>query len=380
MRKNNPSLASVILPFIGGQNLTSSVAIEPDRWVIFFRDWSLDYCKKNYSEALDLLEVRFSQNLDDAPKRKNWWQFHRHRAVIYDAMENMQSVLIRPYTSNMCWFEFGRNDWVYSNAVIVVLSDEEAMWGVLNSSIHELHTYSYSTRMKTDIRYIPSACFGFFPLPDKLKLEVIDSAAKRYAESRKNVRLSKNCNLRELYQNFHNHKINDEAIVNLRQMHIDLDKSVAEAYGWPDISLNHGFHETTQGLRFTLSESARVDVLRRLLELNHQRYKEEVARGLHGNAGARAPHRAARAAQEQPSLDFDAVDTTTAYGGALGTAILAFLCTHDGWHAKADVLAAVGITDGQWNAAIADLISGGKVERRGEKRSARYRIQIGGAL
>lgn len=282
MRLNNPNLASVILPFIGGQNLTSSVSMEPDRWVIFFRNWPLDYCKKNYSEALELLNSRFSQSIDDAPKREKWWQFHRHRTVIYDAMENMESVLIRPYTSNMCWFEFGRNDWVYSNAVIVVLSDEEAMWGVLNSSIHELHTYSYATRMKTDIRYIPSACFGFFPLPEKLGLEVIRPTARRYAESRKIMRLAKGLNLRELYQRFHKPDVNEEMILSLRELHVELDKAVAEAYGWSDISLNHGFHETSQGLRFTLSESARLTVLQRLLELNHQRYQDEVASGLHG--------------------------------------------------------------------------------------------------
>lgn len=61
--------------------------------------------------------------------------------------------------------------------------------------------------------------------------------------------------------------------------------------------------------------------------------------------------------------------------GSPATAILGFLSTRDGWHAKADVLAATGITDGQWNAAIADLISSGSVERQGEKRGARYRIQ-----
>ena len=34
-------------------------------------------------------------------------------------------------------------------------------------------------------------------------------------------------------------------------------------------------------MRFTLSESARREVLSRLLELNHRRYEEEVAAGLH---------------------------------------------------------------------------------------------------
>jgi hypothetical protein len=43
----------------------------------------------------------------------------------------------------------------------------------------------------------------------------------------------------------------------------------------------HDFHPTKQGVRFTLCETARQEVLDRLLELNHQRYAEELAAGLH---------------------------------------------------------------------------------------------------
>jgi len=43
----------------------------------------------------------------------------------------------------------------------------------------------------------------------------------------------------------------------------------------------HGFHETKQGIRFTISEPARREVLQRLLKLNHERFAEEVAQGLH---------------------------------------------------------------------------------------------------
>ncbi len=53
------------------------------------------------------------------------------------------------------------------------------------------------------------------------------------------------------------------------------------AYGWQDIDLGHDFHETKQGLRYTISETARREVLDRLLLLNHERYDEEVAQGLH---------------------------------------------------------------------------------------------------
>jgi len=51
--------------------------------------------------------------------------------------------------------------------------------------------------------------------------------------------------------------------------------------GTVDLALGHGFHETKQGMRYTISEGARREVLDRLLRLNHERYAEEVALGLH---------------------------------------------------------------------------------------------------
>jgi len=60
-----------------------------------------------------------------------------------------------------------------------------------------------------------------------------------------------------------------------------LDYAVASAYGWADLDLGHDFHETKQGVRFTISGPARDSVLDRLLALNHQRYAEEDKAGLH---------------------------------------------------------------------------------------------------
>jgi hypothetical protein len=68
------------------------------------------------------------------------------------------------------------------------------------------------------------------------------------------------------------------------------------AYGWGDLDLGHGFHETAQGLRYTISEAARRQVLGRLLELNHARYAEEVAAGLHEKKKGKAKG-------GEPSLD-----------------------------------------------------------------------------
>lgn len=62
--------------------------------------------------------------------------------------------------------------------------------------------------------------------------------------------------------------------------------------------------------------------------------------------------------------------------GALTTtaarAIEGFLSAHPGWHGKSAILAATGTDAAAWNAAIKELLEGGKVERQGEKKGARY--------
>jgi hypothetical protein len=79
--------------------------------------------------------------------------------------------------------------------------------------------------------------------------------------------------------------------------------AVAAAYGWTDLDLGHGFHETKQGLRFAINEAARREVLARLLKLNQERYAEEVGQGLHekkkGGGGKRGR---SKKSEKGPSL------------------------------------------------------------------------------
>ena len=87
--------------------------------------------------------------------------------------------------------------------------------------------------------------------------------------------------LTKTYNRFHNPEEHAEDIATLRHLHVEMDHSVAAAYGWAELVLDHGFHQTKQGLRYTISEPARREVLGRLLSLNHARYAEEVRQGLH---------------------------------------------------------------------------------------------------
>ena len=94
--------------------------------------------------------------------------------------------------------------------------------------------------------------------------------------------------LTSIYNRFHDCDDASADLQRLRDLHVEMDKAVAAAYGWADLKLDHGFHDTKQGLRFTISEPARREVLQRLLKLNHERYAEEVKQGLHDKKKSKA--------------------------------------------------------------------------------------------
>jgi hypothetical protein len=76
-----------------------------------------------------------------------------------------------------------------------------------------------------------------------------------------------------------------QGILKLRELHVQMDEAVLDAYGWNDIQLRHDFYEVdylpeNDRIRFTIHPDARKEVLKRLLELNHKIHEEEVKAGL----------------------------------------------------------------------------------------------------
>ena len=69
-------------------------------------------------------------------------------------------------------------------------------------------------------------------------------------------------------------------ILELRRLHVELDNAVRDAYGWCDLDLQHSFYEVetlaeNDRIRYTISPSARKELLTRLLKENRARAAEE---------------------------------------------------------------------------------------------------------
>lgn len=411
----DPRNAEVIFPYINGDDLNSDPEQKPGRWVINFWDWP-ETKAKTYTLPYEWLEENVkAERLSNRDKgaREKWWLFLRARSELYHAIgrghhfqrhpsrwvsdaSRMDRVFCMSRVTKFIAPAITPSNYVWSDRLVVFASGSASLLGVLFSQIHEVWVRKNASTFETRLTYTPSDAFETLAFPAALP-EEIGLIANRFLEDRDLFCREKQIGLTDFYNRLHSDAERDLRIDGLRALQREMDTAVAHAYGWNDLDLQHDFHEVpylpeNDRVRFTISEPARVEVLRRLSELNRQRYEEEVAQGLHGDATPRAPisvpraGRTASAATAQRSLDFDAIPSNESqylkvaepradYRAGPGHAIVEYLRARPGWHAKADVLAATGITDGQWNTAIAELLAAARVERQGERRGTRYRVQ-----
>ncbi|MER1969160.1 hypothetical protein [Castellaniella sp. GW247-6E4] len=168
-----------------------------------------------------------------------------------------------------------KKDFILKHKLVVFPADSFGLFAVLQSDVHSTWAWRWGLRRETRLVYSPKRCATTFPMPTcPDELSVI---AEKYYLFRQSIIEARGEGLTRIYTHFHDSNEDATDICQLRSLHIEMDEAIADSYGWHDLDLGHGFHETKQGIRFTISEAARREVLDRLLALNHQRHAEEAA-------------------------------------------------------------------------------------------------------
>jgi len=274
--EKNPKNKDALFPYLAGEDVNRRPDQKPSQWTVNFFDWTLQTAD-NYPDLLAILREKVKPQRDQVKRkvyREIWWQFAEKQKSLYEAIEPLSRVLLAARVTKYVNFVFVPKGYVYNEKTVVAAYDKFCYFAILQSCFHEQWVRTYSSTLETRINYAPTDCFENFPLPQNCtELEVI---GETYHEHRRQIMLTRQEGLTSTYNRFHNPKESAEDIVRLRELHVEMDRAVASAYGWDDLDLGHGFHETAQGVRFTVSESVRREVLSRLLGLNHERYEEEV--------------------------------------------------------------------------------------------------------
>ena len=306
----------VIQPYLGGSELNKRINDTPQRFIINFSPKSEEEARE-FSLCFDRVESLVKPHrmkVNRKRRRKLWWLFADQQAGIYDtiATKGLGRVLSITMTAMQFKFDWVSSDYIFDQTVVVITCQHDWAFALFQSSIHLEWAYRYGASFGSVAapRYNPSRCFETFPFPETMNQ--LNNFGEKYHEQRHSIIQTHQEGLTKTINRFHDKEECCQSIQELRVLQIEMDKAVAAAYGWDDLDLGHGFHETKQGDHFTISEEARRKVLQRLLKLNHERYAEEVKQGLHDKKAkkkAKKPKKKGKVIlfksnKDQPSLPF----------------------------------------------------------------------------
>jgi len=325
---------SVIFPYLNGDDLNNNFDQSPSRFVINFFDWSEEKAatfKHPYNILLERVKPERQRWKEDKngnpivgeyalrhPLPEKWWHHCEKRTALYNAAKQLSRVLVSCRVSKYVNQSFVEAGAIFDVATSVVMRSEYWEYTFLQSSFHSHWAWKYASTLESRIRYVNVDCIDTFPISESLSSEIqnsLENIGEAYHEHRKQIMLAMQLGLTKTYNLFHSNAITaqsindkdkqvaslqkhlektantisfDEAIqgiLKLRELHVQMDEAVLDAYGWNDIELKHDFYEVdylpeNDRVRFTIHPDARKEVLKRLLELNHKIHEEEKESGL----------------------------------------------------------------------------------------------------
>ncbi len=405
MLNADPRNVDVIFPYLNGEDLNTDPNQKPRRWVINFWDWPEERAReyelpfKWIEERVKPERMRTNDSNSTGRRRKQfWWQHGSDAKNLYHAIGRgdqfikhpaefdisssvrFDSVIAVTRVSKYLNAALIPNTSIFTLDLFVFALKDFASLALLQSNPFVAWAWSRGGRMKHDLRFSGSDVYETFPMPSLDNGQDLSELGERFHFQRASIMEELGLGLTKTTNLIHSPKMKSAQLEDLRRIWADIDLSVLRLYGWTDINLNHDFHEVSyrpesDRLRFTISEAARIEVLRRLSELNRQRYQEEVAAGLHGNSAPSSAHKSVRrqaapakaSSRHQTGFDFgDSVNIETGsksastgnqWGDKASDQILAWLEAHTGWFGKQPILTGCGASSTDWDAAIAELLS-----------------------
>jgi hypothetical protein len=278
---NNPRNRDCLFPYLNGEDLNSRPDSSPSRWVINFHDWPLsregsgqwltaddkqrkawlrsgvvpsdypDSVAADYQELLAILE----KNVKEERTRKNdqgefqlryplylkWWIYADKRPALYSKLAVSEVAIVKTQVSPTWAFVKSGAGYVFDQKVVATF---DIPWAVLQSLIHWAWATEYgSTLGSAGYNYNPTDCVETFPLPPHID-HVLEHKGENYYSRREAVMLKYGEGLTKIYNRFNDPVEISDDIAELRRLQVEIDVSVAAAYGWQTLDLDHGFHDT----------------------------------------------------------------------------------------------------------------------------------------
>ena len=190
-----------------------------------------------------------------------WWIFGEPRAAMRSALTGLSRFIATPMVSKHRIYLWQDAHVIAENLVNVIAREDDYMFGVLNSVVHETWALEMGTQLESRPRYTPNSTFDTFPFPwppgtepskaESPVVKAVADAARELVRLRDGWLNPPDTPAQELKKRTLTNLYNQRPTW-LDDAHRALDEAVFAAYGWPS-------NLTTQ------------QILANLLALNHQR-------------------------------------------------------------------------------------------------------------
>ncbi|MDQ1215814.1 Eco57I restriction-modification methylase domain-containing protein [Microbacterium arborescens] len=267
--------SEVLRPFLGGEDVNQVPDLCAPMWVVDFYPRELDEARI-YSAPIAWLEKNVRphrEGLKNKPKLgERWWRYERDAVAMRAATKSLREVLVIALVSKTVMTVRVPTGQVFSHALAVFATADYGDQAVLSSSLHQLWAITYGSGMRNDPRYTPSDVFETFPRP--VPSDALRDIGRTLDTERSAIMRRRDLGLTRLYTLVNESRVDsvsDVDVGRIRNLHVELDQAVLDAYGWSDIKPDHGFHTFRNMQRWTVSGASRVEILDRLLEENKSR-------------------------------------------------------------------------------------------------------------
>jgi hypothetical protein len=272
-----------LFPYVGGEDVNASPTQDSARFVVNFGQMSLKEAER-WPDLLRIVRERVKPERDKngrANYRKYWWQFGEPRPGLYAAIEQVERCLVTSGISKHRVFAFSPTNRVYSHNVYVFPLPEWSSLVCLQARPHLAWTALLASGLEDRGGYRPSDCFETFPFPKPEPRNVIpelEAIGEKLYEARAKYMVDTDQGLTKTYNAIKDPNCTDPRILELRELHEEMDRAVLEAYGWGDIAVPH-YCPMSDTDREAV-QAFEDEVIDRLYVLNAERAREEERLGL----------------------------------------------------------------------------------------------------
>jgi hypothetical protein len=276
-----------MFPYIGGEELNTSPTQSHHRYVINFGTAALSDIRA-WPDLLSIVEQRVKPERDKrdhnaiAQRQKEyWWRFRSDTPRLRESISRLARCLANSQVSKHVVFAFQPIDRIYAHTLNIFAIQHYSQFAALQSRCHESWARLLSSSLEDRLRYAPTDCFENFPFPLERQhspTSLLEQIGQQLYTTRAQYMIGTEQGLTKTYNALKDPSVTEARIVHLRDLHVEMDRTVLAAYGWSDIEVPPYTDPVTPAEQ-SAHQAFEDEVIDRLFVLNAERAAQEAKLG-----------------------------------------------------------------------------------------------------